>query len=198
MHAACIVLFFSRFDISLIIKEMNNEIQANYIKELTAEKERQIIKLELEENQRLTEIEVKKKLKQTEAKLAASNRRIQQINDKVILSDNDLSDIASAFELRKDIPEETEKLRRALKADEEKIYSKSLAVWDNISKERLSLAITSFKILQMIEPGNHEYKTAIERLTDPSKLMEAAKANGFDVMSKYSQPLRDLAAISRS
>jgi hypothetical protein len=42
------------------IKEMNDEIEENYKKELAAEKERQRIKFESEENQRLTEIEVKK------------------------------------------------------------------------------------------------------------------------------------------
>jgi flagellar motor component MotA len=208
------------------IKEMNDEIQENYIKELTAEKERAAIELvekqrraaiELEEKQRRAAIELEEKQraiklkeeqrraaikaeekrKQIEAKLAESTSKLQQIHNKSILSDNDLSDIASAFELRKNIPKEREKLRKALQADKEKIYSKTLsALGDRKLKERLSLAITGFKILQMIEPGNQEYKTAIERLTDPSKLV--TKENGFDLTSKYAQPLRDLAASSRS
>jgi putative effector of murein hydrolase LrgA (UPF0299 family) len=161
------------------------------IKELEEQKKERInTELGLEAERRKKEAELAKEQKMIKAKLAETAIKIQQIHSKTILSDEDLSVIVKAFELRENIPDETENLRRELKADEDKIYVKSLS---NIKEDSLLLAITGFKVLQMIEPGNHEYTTAVARLTDPTILIEVAKANGFNYTSRYANPLRTLA-----
>jgi hypothetical protein len=153
---------------------------------------------ELEEQKIAREKELKKKVaeqnianEKLERDLSVAFGNMQALHRAGKFTERNYADIIETFELCKNIPprEITDSIKKELDKEKQKIYTETL---NNASEGNSILAISGFRALSWLEPDNHEYRTAIERLTDTNKLIESAKSKGFDLTSEYANTIRRL------
>jgi hypothetical protein len=170
-------------------RELGNEIS----NEIDKEKELKRKEAELEEQRKRKAAEEEKARQEIANKLKTMHSKIQNVEYKRN-SESYYKIIIEAFELCESIPGETAKLVKELDTEKQKIHTEAL---NNALNGNSPLAISGFRLLSRFEPDNHEYRTAIERLTDTNKLIESAKSYGFDLTSGYASPLRELVGYDK-